>query len=166
MDKEAKQFCDGFETQLAMTMSTEDGRAELKGLFDALDRDADGAASSKLWSRALGANEGVVAKYFGGSTVPQISSAIDRIDTGRDGRLTWLEFESAAHKDRPEKKARTPLMAACEAGNLASAASARGTLWRRGRRGGAGSIVFAKPRCLRAEGEGGKSLACVAAGAG
>lgn len=81
-------------------MATEEGRAELKALFDTLDKNSDGKVSSKEWGSGVSKNKEIMAKYFGGSNVGAIGRAFGRIDTNRDKQLSWEEFVDAVCKFR------------------------------------------------------------------
>ena len=79
---------------LLATMSTEDGLAELKQLFESLDKNADGAVSSKEWGGAVAKNEELLRKFFGGSTMKEVGMQFKRLDVDGNGELTWDEFRS------------------------------------------------------------------------
>merc|ERR1719335_1777100 len=81
---------------IVQTLSTEDGKADLKQFFDSLDKDHNGKVSSKEWGHALGKNKELMAKYFGGATPAEIGQAFKRIDANKDGNLSWEEFVQAA----------------------------------------------------------------------
>jgi Ca2+-binding EF-hand superfamily protein len=81
--------------QLGEAMGTEEGRAELRKLFETVDKDGDGKVSSTEWGRSVAANGGLMGKYFGGQTMAEVGAAFRRIDANGDGKLTWDEFESA-----------------------------------------------------------------------
>merc|ERR1711988_1735799 len=83
------------ERQVETAMASEDGRTELKKLFDAMDKNKDGEVTSKEWGQAAFKNKDVVAKYFGGSTPKEICGAFKRLDVAKKGTLTWAEFEAA-----------------------------------------------------------------------
>ena len=57
---------------LAAALADPQSNAELKALFDGLDKDADGCVSSKEWGAAVVANQQILSKYFGGATVEEI----------------------------------------------------------------------------------------------
>jgi len=80
----------------ATVMQTEDGMVALKELFDSMDKNSDGAVDSKEWGRKVGSNKEVLAKFFGGATPAEIGQAFKRIDTNKDGVLSWEEFVAAA----------------------------------------------------------------------
>ena len=70
---------------------TDEGTAELKALFDTLDKDTDDAVSSEEWGHAVGKNKAAMAKYFVGD-MAEIGKAFSRIDTNNNDCLTWAEF--------------------------------------------------------------------------
>jgi len=84
---------------LTAAMLTEEGKAEIKALFDSLDKDGDGKVSGKEWGSKVYQNQDIMSKYFGGSTLQEIGQAFNRIDSNGDDQLTWEEFsgESAAY---------------------------------------------------------------------
>lgn len=73
-------------------MATEDGSAELKGLWDTLDKDGDGKVSSQEWGRAVYKNQDLMKKHFGGNNLSEIGHAFNRIDSDNNDSLTWIEF--------------------------------------------------------------------------
>jgi Ca2+-binding EF-hand superfamily protein len=81
--------------KMATAMATDEGAAEFVSLFEKLDKDADGKVSSQEWGRAVHAEQELMGKYFGGSTLKEIGSAFTRLDTNKDGTLTWEEFKAA-----------------------------------------------------------------------
>lgn len=83
------------DIKLAEAMSTDEGAADFKALWDTLDTDKDGKISSKEWGSQVYKNQDVMKKYFGGSTLSEIGSAFNRIDTDESDSLTWLEFVAA-----------------------------------------------------------------------
>jgi len=82
------------DRKLAEAISTEEGRAELKALFDTLDKDGDGQVTSKEWGKAVSKNKKKLAKFFGGQTMKEIGQQFNRIDADGSGDLTWDEFMS------------------------------------------------------------------------
>ena len=52
--------------KLAAALATEEGRNELKALYESLDGDGDGKLNAEEWSTGLAANAKIVGKYFGG----------------------------------------------------------------------------------------------------
>jgi len=81
---------------VAGAMQTEEGKAELKTLFDTLDKDGNSKVSSKEWGQALKANQEMLAKFFGGAELPEIGKAFKRLDVDGSGDLTWEEFVNGA----------------------------------------------------------------------
>ena len=87
--------------QLSEALSREEGRVELRKLFQQLDTDGDGRLSSEEWARGMGKQGTAMAKYFGGSTYEDLARAFSRIDANGDGCVTWDEMvEGAAHYKR------------------------------------------------------------------
>ena len=72
------------------------GLAELRNLFDSLDKDHDGKVTGQEWGKKVRENQTLLAKYFGGSTLKEIGSAFKRIDTDGNASLSWDEFVAAA----------------------------------------------------------------------
>mmetsp|Transcript_33037 Transcript_33037/g.65706 ORF Transcript_33037/g.65706 Transcript_33037/m.65706 type:complete len:168 (-) Transcript_33037:315-818(-) len=68
--------------------------AELKAVFEKLDKDGDGKVTSKEWGKAVGKNRKALKKFFGGATVKEIGQQFSRIDADGSGDLTWDEFVS------------------------------------------------------------------------
>jgi Ca2+-binding EF-hand superfamily protein len=87
---DAKSFAAA--SNLAAAMATDDGSAELKGLWDTLDKDGDGKVSSQEWGRAVYKNQDLMKKHFGGNTLSEIGHAFNRIDSDNNDSLTWIEF--------------------------------------------------------------------------
>merc|ERR1711904_185185 len=77
-----------------------EGIAELKSLFNKLDKDSNGRISSKEWGKAVGQNKEILAKYFGGSSTGEIGQAFSKIDSSGDKQLSWEELVDAAGKFR------------------------------------------------------------------
>jgi len=84
--------------RLASALATTEGAAELKALFDGLDKDGDGRVTGKEWGSALNKNKDVMSKYFGGKTMKQIGQAFKRIDADGSGDLTWDEFVAGSQR--------------------------------------------------------------------
>jgi Ca2+-binding EF-hand superfamily protein len=78
--------------QLKKVMETEEGAAELKALFETLDKDGDGKVSGKEWGSAVYKNQDILKKYFGGSSLKEIGETFNRIDVDNSDSLTWDEF--------------------------------------------------------------------------
>ena len=98
------QFTDGLkdadkwrpETQLDAALKTEDGRAELKALFDSLDANQDGVISVQEWGDGVAKHKDVIAKFFGGATIEEIGRQFARIDADSNKELSWDEMLAAA----------------------------------------------------------------------
>ena len=84
------------ETQLDAALKTEDGRAELKALFDSLDANQDGVISVQEWGDGVAKHKDVIAKFFGGATIEEIGRQFARIDANNDEKLSWDEMLAAA----------------------------------------------------------------------
>mmetsp|Transcript_17031 Transcript_17031/g.25780 ORF Transcript_17031/g.25780 Transcript_17031/m.25780 type:complete len:269 (+) Transcript_17031:440-1246(+) len=78
--------------KLAEAMKTDEGYADLKALWDTLDKDGDDKVTSKEWGNGVYANQDIMRKYFGGLELREIGLAFNRIDTDGNGSLTWTEF--------------------------------------------------------------------------
>lgn len=87
---EAKSY--NSTVKLAEAMKTEEGSAELKKLWDTLDKDGDKKISGKEWGSAVYKSQELMSKYFGGATLKEIGLTFNRIDTDKNGELTWVEF--------------------------------------------------------------------------
>lgn len=83
-----------FADQLADMFSTESGEAEMRAFWDKLDADDDGKISGKEWGKKVFAEQELMSKYFGGTTLEQIGQGFNRIDSNGDDLLTWDEFRS------------------------------------------------------------------------
>lgn len=81
--------------QLAEALQTEEGEVALKEFFMSLDKDGDGKVSKKEWGSKVGKQKELMSKYFGGATAAEVGAAFNRIDTNRDGSLSWEEFLAA-----------------------------------------------------------------------
>ena len=82
--------------QLKAAVSTADGRAELKSLFDQLDANADGRVSNAEWGASVHTFKDVLKKYFGGNTVANVDKLFRSIDANGTGSFTWEEFLKVA----------------------------------------------------------------------
>lgn len=80
--------------QLKAAMATEEGQAELKGLWDRLDKDGDGKVTGKEWGSKVYSEKDIMSKYFGGSDMASIGKGFNRIDADGNDLLTWDEFVS------------------------------------------------------------------------
>jgi Ca2+-binding EF-hand superfamily protein len=76
-------------------ISSPEGKAELRALFDACDKDGDGSVTSKEWGKSVGKNWKTMAKFFGGATMPEVAKMFKKLDADGSGDLTWDEFELA-----------------------------------------------------------------------
>ena len=85
-------------SRLTQALAIEEGQQELRGLFEALDKDADGTVSGKEWGAAVSKNVELMAKYFGGLTVPQVAKAFARLDKDGSRDLTWTEFQQGSKR--------------------------------------------------------------------
>ena len=59
--------------------------AELKALFDSLDKNGDGKVNSKEWGEGAAANKPLLDKHFGGANPATISQAIPDGDADSHG---------------------------------------------------------------------------------
>jgi hypothetical protein len=80
--------------KLAKAMATEDGKAELKKLWDTLDKNGDGKVSGKEWGSAVYKNKELLAKFFGGATLQEMGQMFNEIDEDNSDSLTWDEFST------------------------------------------------------------------------
>ena len=85
-------------SRLTQALAIEEGQQELRGLFEALDKDEDGTVSGKEWGAAVSKNVELMAKYFGGLTVPQVAKAFARLDKDGSRDLTWTEFQQGSKR--------------------------------------------------------------------
>jgi hypothetical protein len=46
-------------------MKTDEGSAELKAIWDTIDKDGDGEVTGKEWGSAVYKNQDLMKKYFG-----------------------------------------------------------------------------------------------------
>lgn len=76
---------------------TEKGLAELKRLFDELDKDGNGTVSKKEWGSALTQHASTLSTFFGGNTLSQIGKKFKEIDTDGSGDLSWDEVKTAVN---------------------------------------------------------------------
>lgn len=80
---------------LAKAMDTDEGYADLKALYETLDKNEDDKVSSKEWGSSVYRNQDVMKKYFGGQTLSEIGRAFNRLDVDKSGSLSWEEFVRA-----------------------------------------------------------------------
>ena len=79
---------------LVSALGTDSGKAELKSLFESLDKDGDGRVTSKEWGGAVVKNQALLSRYFGGATAKEVGRQFQRVDVDGSGALTWDEFVS------------------------------------------------------------------------
>ena len=79
-----------------------DRLAELRSLFDSLDKDGDGNVSGKAWVQKIEENQVLLSKYFGGTTLDEIGMALVRMDVDGNASLSWDEFVAAAGLGIPQ----------------------------------------------------------------
>ena len=82
--------------KLAAALATEEGRNELKALYESLDGDGDGKLNAEEWSTGLAANAKIVGKYFGGVSADETAETFSKIDKDGSGELSWEEFLDGA----------------------------------------------------------------------
>mmetsp|Transcript_80006 Transcript_80006/g.138871 ORF Transcript_80006/g.138871 Transcript_80006/m.138871 type:complete len:460 (-) Transcript_80006:16-1395(-) len=80
---------------LVVAMASDDGQAELRELFDTLDKDSNGRVSAKEWGRSVSEHKDIMSKYFGGSSAKEVGQAFRWIDADQSKDLTWEEFVDA-----------------------------------------------------------------------
>jgi len=78
--------------RLSQALQSAEGLAELKGLWDKLDKDGDGKVTGKEWGSAVSKNQDIMKKYFGGKNIKQVGKMFNKIDKDGSGDLTWDEF--------------------------------------------------------------------------
>jgi len=81
-----------WSVRLAQALESQSGAAELKALWDRLDKNGDGKVSGKEWGSAVHEDQQVMAKYFGGKDLKVIGKMFSKIDADGSGDLTWDEF--------------------------------------------------------------------------
>jgi Ca2+-binding EF-hand superfamily protein len=84
--------------RLAHMLESKDNLAELKALFDTIDKDGDGRVTSKEWGSAVSKNQDIMRKYFGGKSLKQIGQAYRRLDADGSDDLTWDEFVAGSQR--------------------------------------------------------------------
>ena len=94
--KQEQAAGDGALHSLVGAMASEEGRKELRALFDTLDVDGDGEVTKREWGRALSKKKELLTKYFGGASMAELGKAFNRLDTDGSGGLSWEEFCSGA----------------------------------------------------------------------
>merc|ERR1712147_498776 len=84
------------DIQLSATVSSADGVAKLKALFDELDKDGNGGVSGKEWGSSVSKKRDALAKAFGGETLKSIGKLFTVADGDGDGSLSFDEFLALA----------------------------------------------------------------------
>lgn len=74
---------------------SEEGQAELKALWDALDKDGDGTVTSKEWGKGVAEHWKTISKFFGGVSQKKVGKLFKELDADHSGDLTWSEFTAA-----------------------------------------------------------------------
>merc|ERR1712070_1061132 len=77
-------------------METEDGEAELRAVFDKIDRDDNGKVSCREWGRFTWKDKDLVTKYFGGGNCREIAQLFGKLDANNNDSLSWDEFTAGA----------------------------------------------------------------------
>merc|ERR1712096_137839 len=79
--------------------------AELKKLFDTLDKDGDSGVDGKEWGIAVSHNWDTLSKYFGGETKAEVGRKFATMDTDGNKKLSWEEVQAAvkAIAENPQK---------------------------------------------------------------
>jgi len=93
--KQQKEGTAAAQKKIVDMFKSEEGKAELKALWDALDKDGDGTVTSKEWGKGVKDNWKAMGKFFGGTTIGEVGKAFKALDTDGSGDLTWDEFEGA-----------------------------------------------------------------------
>jgi Ca2+-binding EF-hand superfamily protein len=83
-----------FADKLADMFSTKSGENEMRAFWDKLDKDGDQKISGKEWGSKVFAEQELMSKYFGGTSLKEIGEGFNRIDSNGDDALTWDEFRS------------------------------------------------------------------------
>lgn len=75
--------------------SSPEGLAELKALFEDLDKDGNGSISAKEWGKGVAKHWKTMAKFFGGVSQKKVGKLFKELDADGSGDLTWDEFTGA-----------------------------------------------------------------------
>jgi len=93
VDEDGNDLLDFNEFVAAAQMS------DLKKLFLTLDKDENGAVSSKEWGQAVGKQWESMAAVFGGKSRREVGQYFNTIDKNDDETLTWEEFAKAYYAE-------------------------------------------------------------------
>merc|ERR1711934_678840 len=85
------------DIQLSAAVSSAEGVAKIKALFDGLDKNGDGGVSGKEWGSSVYKKRDELAAVFGGSTLKAIGKLFTVADGDGDGSLSFEEFLALAH---------------------------------------------------------------------
>merc|ERR1712147_295949 len=80
------------DVQFCATVSTADGQAKLKALFNELDKDGSGEVSSKEWGSSVYKKREALSKFFGGSSLKAIGTLFSGAEGDGDESLSYDEF--------------------------------------------------------------------------
>ena len=69
--------------------------AELKTVFDKLDKNGSGTIDKKEWGKALKENYDTLSVLFGGASIADLGKKFNIIDEDGSGDLSWKEVTSA-----------------------------------------------------------------------
>merc|ERR1712010_43262 len=84
------------DIQLSAAVSSAEGVAKIKALFDGLDKNGDGGVSGKEWGSSVSKKRDELAAVFGGSTLKSIGKLFTVADGDGDGSLNFEEFLALA----------------------------------------------------------------------
>ena len=101
-DRERADRDDPFRAmqQLADAVAREEGKADLRRMFNAIDTNRNGRISREEWARGVLRDGPAMAKYFGGTTYEGLIRAFDRIDANRSGYININELLDAGTRYR------------------------------------------------------------------